>query len=221
MDKQKNAKPLLYIVQPEFTNGSLRMQERFLWRRRFTEKEEDPTNPTSVNTEDRDLRGSILKDTLYGEVAPTATREEQQIIKIKQEPILQKDAPANEHDAITHEEHPISQIEPGKKKQNLIEMFLKQLEETSVKPSISKENHSEQPEKTPVQTKLDKEIWQTVNSLARYPHFLEKPIVKAIVAGEPLTFQIYSKRGSELFIKINGRNGKINLGDISEIEVLD
>jgi Spore coat protein CotO len=218
MDKQKNAKPLLYIIQPEFTDGSLRMQERFLWRRRFAEKEEARTNPTPVNTEDKDQRGPILKDTLSGEVAPTAAREESQIIEVKQELILQNDAPAKEQESITE---PISQIESGKKTQNLVEKFLKQLEETSAKPSTSKGNHSEPLEKTPIEAELQKEIWQTVNSLARYPHFLEKPRVKAIVAGEPLTFQIYSKRGSEVFIKINGQNRIINLGDITEIKILD
>lgn len=64
------------------------------------------------------------------------------------------------------------------------------------------------------------EIRRTVSRLARYPHFLERPLVKAVVAGESMQFQIDRKRGNELRIKIGERFKVIRIEEITEIEVL-
>ncbi|CEG26126.1 hypothetical protein [Bacillus sp. B-jedd] len=64
-----------------------------------------------------------------------------------------------------------------------------------------------------------RKIWRTVTRLARYPHFLERPSVKAIVDGKPMTFQVESKRGERIRIKTENKLKIIKIEDISDIQI--
>lgn len=64
-----------------------------------------------------------------------------------------------------------------------------------------------------------RKIWRTITRLARYPHFLERPYVKAVVDGKPMTFQVESKRGERIRVKTDNKLKIIKIEDISDIQI--
>ncbi|RDU35594.1 hypothetical protein DRW41_17840 [Neobacillus piezotolerans] len=112
------------------------------------------------------------------------------------------------------------------KQSALVQYFLQQMKEKEIetaKPVVNMAGKSTDiiPEPTERQ-EIDentKNIWRTITTLARYPKFLEQPLVTAVVKGEQLTFQIDSKRGEKLRVRIGDKMKIIKIGEISEIKI--
>ncbi|WP_409274458.1 hypothetical protein V1499_05535 [Neobacillus sp. SCS-31] len=127
-------------------------------------------------------------------------------------------------DAETHEQ--AANQRKSEKQSALVQYFLQQMKDREIqraepvstafgKPEDSPEGPAERQEPN----EYTKKIRRMVTTLARYPKFLEPPLVNAVVNGEPLTFQIESKRGDKIRVKIGNELKFIKIDDISEMKI--
>lgn len=289
---------MLYIVQPDFPNGSLQMQDHFIWRKRKNEKNKGDLTEASMP----DLSSEAIEATQEAWETENSERAEQleanaiAAVELKQAP----EAAVNEiaqvlEDFVEVEVKANSQLEGGlsetalaqtwdipdevkelneldseksaaeneavaekKTAQTaLVQYFLQKMKEKNIKhvdtlataavdegehivgteqiaPAINETANmigsaaasSADKNKTgannnepAVSEEAARKIWRTVTRLARYPHFLERPYVKAIVDGKPMTFQVESKRGEKIRVKTENKMKIIKIEDISDIQI--
>lgn len=135
-------------------------------------------------------------------------------------------------DSVQEEEAAAGQInkrDPSKQSA-LVQYFLQQMKEKEIKPDEPVVTTFGEPSDTTAElpesverNAMDenaKKIWRMVNTLARYPKFLEPPLVAAVVNGENLTFQIDSKRGNKIRAKVGNEMKIIKIEDITEIKMI-
>ncbi|RHW43238.1 hypothetical protein D1B31_00740 [Neobacillus notoginsengisoli] len=115
----------------------------------------------------------------------------------------------------------------------LVQYFLKRMNEKNIQPVDTLATAPEEMEEaspildsapppkqeTTVSDEEARKIWRTVTRLARYPHFLERPQVTAVVGGETMTFQVESKRGDKIRIKTGNKMSIIPIEEISDIQI--
>ncbi|WP_053365592.1 hypothetical protein [Bacillus sp. FJAT-27245] len=148
------------------------------------------------------------------EAAEGSTPIEANAGEVQHEPIAKK------------EEQPMNQRNAAKQSA-LVQHFMQQLKEKIIPPANPNgstfgelEDSSKEHADLPEPNENTEKIWRMVTTLARYPKFLDPPLVTAVVNGVPLTFQIDSKRGDKLRIKIENEMKIIKIKDISEIKIL-
>ncbi|OCA84241.1 hypothetical protein A8F94_16120 [Bacillus sp. FJAT-27225] len=223
MERKIIAKPLLYIIQPEFTTVNTNMQDRFIWRKQLELKEVPKTDSNEMQTiipekiiedkdqleEQRPLKKPVKRET---ELQQSETKD-----RILEEPELQpgngliEEIPTQEEQSA----HPVNQ--------SLVEKFMKQFEEANRNQVDLPVLSSEQPTTNPLEAgdEETREIWQTVTRLSRYPIFLKKPLAEAVVGGQKMIFEVHRKRNRELLVKMDEKYKTITIDDITSIKVLD
>ncbi|WP_059173041.1 hypothetical protein [Bacillus sp. FJAT-27445] len=241
MDKQKSApKPMLYIVQPDLPGGRQQMQDYFIWRKR----KEEQVHPVKEIGESfiEEAEGTVPASQAENmpmaetELAPEA-KQQTWVFPPKVEFGLEDDNVAADQVQMEHtkEEATVSgdaeisnpeKIKDSTKQTALVQYFLQLMKEKEVQPV---ETHVSTPAKLtdskPAINELKeidenkKKIWRLATTLARYPIFLERPYVQAVVNGEPIIFQIESKRGNKLRIKTGNQMKIIKIDDITELQL--
>ncbi|WP_316571678.1 hypothetical protein [Neobacillus sp. YIM B06451] len=188
---------------------------------------EDTGTPNAVDDGHFEDKGTLRAVGIINETPTDSDSASPAALEADAVPTTSEDDPGEEQpisDAGTHEQA-ANQRKP-EKQSALVQYFLQQMKDREIQRAEpvstafgKPEDSPEGPAERPKPNEYTKKIRRMVTTLARYPKFLEPPQVNAVVNGKPLTFQIDSKRGDKIRVKIGNELRIIKIDDISEMKI--